>query len=260
MTVLMSEMTRDEYIGRIKNGVVILPVGATEQHGYHLPLGVDMYEAFEGAKLIAEKVNGVVAPPLAYGYKSLQKSGGGQSYPGTTSLSGETLILVIKDLLLEFVRHGVKNIVVYNHHYENEMFIHEGIDLAMSQIDNKDVRIMRIMPGPEVVSKKSMGKAVELGMTSLDLEHAGLLETSFMLYLKPDLVKMDRAVEIENHTFPYYSMYPEDPNLIHKSGVLSNPTRATKELGEQWINETVDSIAKTIADEFGLKVHLRGGL
>lgn len=251
MSVIMTEMTWPEYAEKIKNAVLIVPVGSIEQHGYHLPLGVDTYGAFDQAKQIAEKIDGIVAPPICYGYKSLQKSGGGQSFPGTTSLDGQTLILLTRDLIREFLRHGAKKIVFYDHHFENEMFLHEGIDLALREAGcPKDVKVMRIMPDPSLVSRKTYQKLVDNGLVSLDLEHAALLETSLTLYCRPELVHMERAQYVEGNPFPIETMYPEDCSLVHPSGVLANPTKATAELGKAWVDEIVDSIAELLTRTF----------
>src|SRR5699024_5158573 len=173
------------YVEKIEQGaVVILPVGSTEQHAYHLPLGTDWYQALGKCSLIAEEIDGIVAPPLTYGYKSVQTSGGGQSFPGTTSLSAATLIALVQDILLETVRHGAKKIVVFDGHYENAMFLHEAIDLVMDHVP-EDVKIVKIVPGD--MSEEVMEKLISHEMKSMALEHAGLLETSLMLHLKPEL-------------------------------------------------------------------------
>src|SRR5690625_3716223 len=112
MTVLMSELTWVEYGEKVKDSVILLPVGSTEQHGYHLPLGVDYYQINELSKLVAKEIEGIVAPAIPYGYKSLPHSGGGQIFTGTTSLSAQTLIMLVKDILKELFRNRARIIVV----------------------------------------------------------------------------------------------------------------------------------------------------
>ncbi|BAQ08897.1 putative amidase [Bacillus sp. OxB-1] len=250
MTVLMSEMTWPEYVERIKDGVVILPVGSTEQHAYHLPLGTDSYQANEKCKLIAKEINGIVAPVITYGYKSLQKSGGGQTFVGTTSLSGTTLISMVKDILSEFIRHGAKRIVVFDGHYENAMFLHEGIDLALKEHNVDNVKIIKVVPGG--MSEEVVEKLKVYGMKSIDLEHAGLVETSLMLYFRPDLVHMERAVPVPDIAFPMYDVYPEERGPVHESGALSNPTNGCAELGELIVNDIVKNTVSIIKKEFNL--------
>ena len=64
-------MAWKEYSSKTKDGIIILPVGATEQHSAHLPLGVDSIITENVALTLAEEIDALVAPPLYYGYKSL---------------------------------------------------------------------------------------------------------------------------------------------------------------------------------------------
>lgn len=84
--VKMENMTWREFAKK-KDDVIILPIGSTEQHGPHLPTCVDTVIANGFAYRIAEKINGVVAPALSYGYKSKPLSGGGPLFPGTIDLN-----------------------------------------------------------------------------------------------------------------------------------------------------------------------------
>ena len=135
-TVLMNRLSWPEYRERTLQGgaPVLLPVGATEQHGPHLPLGTDALLASAVAEGVAHKVGGVVAPAFAYGFKSQPKCGGGQHFTGTTSLDAATLIATVRDTVREFHRHGVRKLIVVNGHYENQWFLIEGIDLAMREL------------------------------------------------------------------------------------------------------------------------------
>jgi len=72
--VCMEELTWYEYAERIKTDVILLPIGSTEQHGPHLPLGTDAMQIMHFSKLAAEKIGGLVAPALSYGYKSQPES------------------------------------------------------------------------------------------------------------------------------------------------------------------------------------------
>ena len=132
-TVFMAEMSWMEYRERVvtEGAVVLVPAGALEQHGPHLPLGTDAILATEMSRRVAERVDAVVAPALTYGYKSQPRTGGGNHFCGTTSLDGETLSSTVRDLIREFARHGARRIAFIDGHYENQMFLTEGIDLAI---------------------------------------------------------------------------------------------------------------------------------
>ena len=106
-TRMMAEMTQVEVKEAIDNGAgVILPIGATEQHGPHLPLSVDSVLPTKMGQAVAEETDMLVVPAVCYGYQSRAASGGGQTFPATTSLRATTLIAILEDILSEFVRSG----------------------------------------------------------------------------------------------------------------------------------------------------------
>ena len=82
-SVLMGELSWPEFEAKTKaKAPFFLPVGATEQHGPHLPLNVDVVLPTSVAVAVANNVGGVVAPTIPYGYKSQPRTGGGQAFPG----------------------------------------------------------------------------------------------------------------------------------------------------------------------------------
>ena len=135
-SVMMSELCWSEYKRRLEeeDAIVLLPVGAVEQHGHHLPLGTDWMMATEMSRRAAERVGGIVAPPVSYAYKSQVRTGGGNHYCGTTSLDGNSLINMVRDVLKEFARHGARKVAVIDGHYENEFFLTEACDLALRDL------------------------------------------------------------------------------------------------------------------------------
>jgi creatinine amidohydrolase/Fe(II)-dependent formamide hydrolase-like protein len=113
-TVWMNELSWVDYQARMANDKppILLPVGALEQHGPHLPLGTDGLLSAAVAADAAARVGGLVAPTLSYGYKSQPKCGGGQHFCGTTSVDAATLIGSVRDAVREFARHGVTKLVI----------------------------------------------------------------------------------------------------------------------------------------------------
>ena len=109
-TAFASEMTWPDYDAAVRGGrtPILIPIGSMEQHGHHMPLHVDVLLPTEFARRVALEIGALVAPPFTYGYKSHQKSGGGNHLPGTTSLDGATLVAALKDVVKEFARHGVR--------------------------------------------------------------------------------------------------------------------------------------------------------
>ncbi len=249
--VSMSAMDWVEYERRLVDGAtpILLPCGALEQHGPHLPLGTDALLASAIAASVARKINGLVAPALHYGYKSQPRCGGGQHFPGTTSLDGQSLSFVVRDLLREFARQGARSLVVIDGHYENQWFLIEGIDLALRDIGNNDVQVMRL----EYWDFLSSGVLEEIfpdGFPGFALEHAAVIETSLMLHYYPELVHLNRLPHDEQASFPPYDIFPQRSNGVPASGVLSSAKNASAQKGALMARALTDSIAAAVEREF----------
>lgn len=250
--VHMNRMSWQEYRERVTQSKVpvFLPVGALEQHGPHLPLGTDALLATAIAAAAATSSGGIVAPALAYGYKSQPKCGGGQHFPGTTSLDAATLIGQVRDTVREFVRHGVQRVVLVNGHYENQWFMIEGIDLALRECGGKPLSIMRLEYW-DFCTEQTLTAIFPNGFPGFALEHAAVIETSMMLHLYPELVRMDRVPDDPNADFPPYDMYPTRQEWVPPSGVLSSARGATAEKGARICSEVVARVASAVRHEFG---------
>ena len=240
------------------NDMVIIPLGATEQHGPHLPLGTDYYESFGISKLISEQTGVVVAQVLMVGY-SIYHSG----FPGTLSLKPETMEQVLFESVEVLLKYGFRRFMFLNYHGGNNIV--------------QDKVIHRI-------NHFTKGIAVAIGIgNSIQKEeeeeeffdwHAGKSETSIMLYIRPDLVRMDRA-EKPGLTFTpqmkeLRELSKKHPELLHvwqklfgvpvesgkggashelsSNGVwsFSDPKTATKEIGEKTVTKMVDTAVSFI--------------
>lgn len=251
-TVRMAEMTWPAYEERIRAGApVLLVCGATEQHGLHLPLGTDVMQAQEIAERAASSVGAIVAPPLPYGFKSQPTSGGGQGFPGTTSLDGQTLIFLVRDVLRELIRHGARGIAVMDAHYENTWFLIEGIDLALRHAGELEVKLLHV-PFTALISQETIAACFPEGFPGWATEHAAVLETSMMSVVRPELVHWDRIGGRQAERSPAYNIYPPPDAVIAPSGSLADPRGASREKGELLIAEASSSLARILAEEFGL--------
>jgi creatinine amidohydrolase len=247
----MNRLTWMEYQARVRDdkSPIFLPVGALEQHGPHLPLGTDAILSAAVADGVAGATSGLVAPALAYGYKSQPKCGGGQHFPGTTSLDAMTLAHTVRDSVREFARHGVEKLVIVNGHYENQWFLIEGIDLAMRELGKTKLEIMRLEYW-DFFTPATLAKAFPEGFPGYALEHAAVLETSMMLHYHPELVHVDRIPNDPPADFPPYDMYPTRTDWVPPSGVLSSARTATKEKGAAMVEELTTLIAAAVRKEF----------
>ena len=246
---LMAEMTWYEFDERKEKDVVILPVGSVEQHGPHLLLFTDTIISEGFAKLLGERVNGIVMPAINYGYKSQPASGGGPLFPGTIDLNGKTLISLVMDILEELIRDGVKKIAIVNSHFENQAFLLEAIDLVSKKMPTGTKIIM--MSWWDLISQPTIDKVFdEVEFPGWALEHAAITETSLILKFAPNLVHMDRLIDEKIEEVPTYQVYPIPKDLVPKSGLLSIGRTSSKEKGELIVNESLENMIKIVKKEF----------
>jgi len=161
---------------------VILPVGATEQHGPHLPLAVDTLLG-NAVALAVSAVTGVpVIPPLCYGV-----SGSHGDFGGTISVRPETMIHVVADIVDSLYERGIRQFILLNGHIWNNGAL--DVSAEKLRVRHRDARVralgyVTMYPGPEVDGHVRYGRG---------LMHANFFETSVMLHLYPELVRMERA-------------------------------------------------------------------
>lgn len=241
-----------EAAGR-RGAAVILPIGATEQHGYHLPLCTDAALAERVALEVAAELDAVVAPPVAYGYRSRPLSGGGEGFPGTVSLSARTLMAVVEDVLIGLAASGFRRLVVLNWHYENSNFVYEAAWLAQRAAAAADLRIMVVEGAFSELSPRVMEHLFGDDFPGWDVEHAAVLETSLMLHLAPELVRFDRAVDDEAERHPPYDVVPTPADFVPRSGTLWKATRASAAKGDAAWREIAARLTRAIGDELGLR-------
>lgn len=254
-SVFLAELSWPEYKKKIDAGVIVLfPVGATEQHGPHLALNVDVVIPTGVCERVAKNIGGIVAPTLPYGYKSQPRSGGGEAFPGTTSLDGNTFALVVRDVIRGLGRDGVRRIVVLNGHFENMWPSVEGVDLGLRELKRDGIADMQMMRLEywDFIRRSTLDKLFPEGFPGTDLEHASLLETSLMLHLRPELVEMSKVPDDGPAKFPTYDLHPVPKGFVPASGVLARAERASAEKGKWIIDDHVELISEAIRKEFKL--------
>jgi creatinine amidohydrolase len=253
-SVHIAELSWPVYDEKVKHGrtVVLLPIGALEQHGPHMSMNPDVLLPTAMAERVAQNIGALVAPAIAYGYKSQQKSGGGNHMPGTTSLDGLTLTSTIKDVLKEFARHGVRQVAMVNGHFENSMFIVEGVDLALRELRWEGIRDFKVVVLSywDFVTEDTIRAIYPYGFPGWAVEHGGVLETSLMLHLHPQLVDMSKALDQEPATFPPYDVFPTKPQWTPCSGCLSSAKPASAAKGKLLLEVCVEGISRQLRTAF----------
>lgn len=248
--VRMELLTWREFESRIDDAPVFIPVGSTEQHGPHLPLSVDTTIASELAERTAREVNGIVAPPLNYGYKSQPKSGGGPDFVSTTSIHGGTLRQQVSDILADLARDGAGEFVIVNAHFENEYAIREAIDKQLEKDRNGRFMIASWWDLLSPSTRDDIFANVTGGFPGWESEHAALVETSLMLHFRPDLVDEDAIPNDRPSRRPPYILKPAPEDMIPDSGVFYKASYATADIGERVTDEVVEALVTGIRNEW----------
>ncbi|SDX74325.1 creatininase [Allgaiera indica] len=253
-TVFYAELTWPEAEARIAAGApVFLPLGATEQHGRHMALNVDVAVPTAISARAAARTGGLVLPAVAYGNRSQPKTGGGRGFPGTLNLTAHTFSLVVRDVICELYRQKVRKIVTVNGHYENIAPTIEGIELALDAIgrDRAGELVILRVDHWEMVRPETLDRIFPDGYPGIELEHASVLETSMMMALRPDLVDLSRAIHDGPACFLPYDRYPRPAEEVPSSGVLSLTQGSSAEKGEWLLADCAAGIVEMIEREFG---------
>ncbi len=207
--------------------VVIIPCGSVEEHGNHLPLSTDSLQAEFIASSVAQKTNCLVAPPLRYGLCSSTRN-----FPGTITISFDTLRSMMIDILEDFVRNGFKRLLVISGHAGGSHMT--AIRLAAKTVV---VHHMNNEDRPRIMVCSDYDFAYDLRGKDFDERdsHAGTIETSRVMAIRSDLMKGKGSPNYP--TFPRFEVTP-DPERYFPSGVMGDPTIASAEKGKK-INDYV---------------------
>jgi creatinine amidohydrolase len=248
-TLVYDHMTWEEIAEACSRQVpVVIPIGATEQHGPHLPVCTDW--ALPKAILLAaaQQREFLVGPAVTFGYRSRPSSGGGQGFPGTVSLRATTLIEVITVILNELIRAGFRCFVLYNWHYENTHFVYEPAFLVGSQ--HPDAKIVVVENAFPEFTPELKATLWPEGFPGLALEHAAVIETSLWMWHEGSLVRTERMRPDSPQRLVPYDVVPIDPLMTTASGSLSSPTGASAENGKLIADVLTQHIVSIIDQEF----------
>jgi creatinine amidohydrolase len=256
---LMQEMKWKEAEKEMKTaGVALIPVGATEQHGHHMPLGSDTYCSLEVAKRTAEREKAIVVPAIPYGISRCH-----MSFPGTITLSTDTLIRVVDDICESLFTHGIKKFILINGHGHNNPVLRTFMNEFKLKKGN-DVYIF-------LTEWWSPGQKLTPELWSTDPEdlpdgHAADVECSAMLAIEPDLVAMSKAekvvlgtlgtteIKFNKSTSARLKDYPVDLLTISdfkqftESGIIGSALGASKEKGEKVLDKAAEFFADLVRE------------
>jgi creatinine amidohydrolase/Fe(II)-dependent formamide hydrolase-like protein len=225
---LWGELTWPEAESRLKEvDVALLPVGSIEQHGPHLPLDTDAFDADYLSKRVADACSDpkpLVLPLIPYGVSYHH-----DDFQGTISIDNDTLSQLVYEIGISVARKGVRKLVVINAHGGNA----PALNFAAQRI-NRDAHIFVCVDTGET-SDVDIYQLIE---TPNDV-HAGEVETSTSLAVRPHLVKMDKASKAIPEFSSRYLNFTSRRSVawyaytrkISKTGVMGDPTKASVQKG-----------------------------
>lgn len=226
--------TSPEFNDKINSGRgVIITCGSCEQHGHHLPLDTDNILGTELALRIAQKTNLLVMPPVNYGQVWSAKG-----FPGTISLTPDTLKRLLREIICSLESQNTANIVLMSGHNGNYSILK---DLARELRD--EFGWTNIWHFPMASSRELMQKAKT---PSAMAPHAGEIETSMLLYLRPELVKLSKATKEFPEPPADYLYRPMHWNEFMKTGSFGDGGAADAQLGKLLVEYAVDTTAALI--------------
>jgi len=250
-------LTRDEAKTAAEEGyILVLPVGAIEQHGPHLPIDADDYQAIRGAQegvIEAREKYGVKAlclPPVHYGNSFIH-----HNFPGHISLSFETFISVIYDILDQLVCQGFRKFVIVNGNGGNR----PSLSIAMWKVTDKwrqkgvsvfiylvHVGDFEEPPMPADFPNRVKHLIPQNARPEFKIvEHAGVEETAQIMAGREELVRCDRLMRPTVKDVLWSNARIDEISSI---GVTTDPTRASKEVGELFWQTFRENFAKMLAE------------
>lgn len=217
----LGELTSPGFAALDPKPPILVPLGIVEEHGPHLPLDTDSIQAVATCEEVRERTGWLVAPLLAYGNCSSTRN-----FPGSFSLRFDTLRAVVADLLHDCRRQGLRTVAFVSGHAGGAHM--RAIKLAAEEHVEKhpDMRIY-VLCDYELLADFDPRAAAGIDLPRWD-GHAGAMETSRMLALRPDLVQGSAAAH--RVQFPDFLVEP-NPERRFPTGVMGDPTLASAALG-----------------------------
>lgn len=244
--------------------IPILPTGAVEQHGHHLPLKVDHLCATAVATEAARRnpARSLVMPPVSYGYVHHV-----MDFPGSINIHYEHFIQYVLDITKSLAYHGFKKIILLNGHGSNHNLVDMAARRTIVETDASCVfcswwQLLKVDPDFD----KQWRDSVFPGGCS----HAGELETSMLLHLAPDSVRKDRVkseiakTNKRGSKYVWTDLFGKGPmGLIEwtsqysDSGVMGEAEKATAEKGRIVFEEASKNLAEFITEYHAMKIEER---
>lgn len=200
--------------------LAIIPVGAVEVYGPHLPQGADGIVSLALAEAAAQELGCLVTPLVPVGWSQSLAS-----FPGTLNVRPESLKMYLQDMAESLIAMGVRRLFFVNGHLGNVAPIQQ---IAEDLIARHGVKVAQID-----LWRFIQPNTKDIWQTDMPYGHAGESMTAFLLYLTPHLVKMERATATPAPKNPFPDVIQHKPYRDYTdSGLLGDGRKGTREQGE----------------------------
>jgi creatinine amidohydrolase len=213
--------------------LALLPVGSTEQHGPHAPLGTDHLTAAAVAEAAAEsfETEVLVAPPVPVGVSEEHRQ-----FTGTLWVSPETFRAYVRETIEALVSHGWNRVVIVNGHGGNSAAVGE----VAARVSRQESALVVPFTWFDNVNSE------------FDMGHAGPIETSFLLHRYPELVHEERVPDAAENAADRWGEWVGSTNLTHdpaeftENGVVGDPSAASATEGESLLESATEALQELL--------------
>jgi creatinine amidohydrolase len=229
--MIMEEMSWPEIeLGLKETKTIIMPLGATEEHGPHLPIFTDTIQAIEVAKAVALRTKIFLAPPVHYGICRSTRG-----FPGTFSVSYDSLKAYVYDILISFYDTGFRKILLLTGHAGGQHMaaLEQACQKAVEELDFR-------------VSLVSLFDLIDRNTVETpDDGHSGEIETSLMMHIRQELVKGKPG-----RYFPRRPMFLvlKDMKPLMGNGIMGDPSKASLEKGKAFFEMAVQGVLRALEE------------
>lgn len=211
-------------VDQAEPNTVVFPIGSTEQHGPHAPVGTDSYISTEMAQAAAERMDIICLPPLQVGLAEHHRN-----FPGTLYVSGETFRSFVYEVVRGLQNHGIENCILVNGHGGNSAALEEVCGRVSRETD-----LLAVM-------------WEWMATRDAPVDHGGQAETSLMMYFNEDVV--DEPVEGSAKSWGKHihsAAVAHDTEEFSENGATGDARGASAVKGKELFEESVDELVGLI--------------
>jgi creatinine amidohydrolase len=223
-----------DLVRRRPHEVALLPVGATEQHGPHLPTGTDTVIATELCHAVSAQTGAPVLPAITIG----SSYGHGTVLPGTLSLTPERLSDIVRDTVEWAAASGITRVLAVNGHFGNQASLSVAGDHLRHGRPDVRFGVLNWWTLTPAIAAETLADGEDV--------HANRAETSLMMAVAPDLVRIDQLVLADDPDRTSGLVFRYTAPVLSRNGVTGTPSGASSELGHWLLGEVVRTMSDRV--------------